>query len=76
MNIQELLGFVEQIVEPNVAKQIMQIVQDGADTYVEPVCKIVAKTCATMHCDLVAEGFTREEAVRIVIAMAGKGQSK
>jgi len=35
-------------------------------------CKTIAKSCAILHAELCKEGFNREEATRIVIAMAGK----
>lgn len=74
MNLNELLTFIKQIIEPEVAEQVLQIVQDGADTYVEPMCKVVAKSCATMHYELTRQGFSGDDATKIVVAMAGKGK--
>jgi len=74
MNLNELLMFVKQMTEPEVSEQVLEIVQSGFNVYIEPLCETIAKSCEIMHRSLMAQGFTRSEAMEIVVAFANKGK--
>lgn len=72
MNLNELLIFVKQICEPEVSEQVLEICDDAAAVYVEPLCKIIAESCDTMHTELKKRGFSNDQAMEILVAMVGK----
>jgi hypothetical protein len=73
MNLNELLTFIKQITEPEIAEQVLKIVDDAADVYVDPLCKVFARSTSKMYLEL-NKYFPHEDAMRILVAMVGKGK--
>lgn len=74
MNIGELFKFIEQITDDEVSDHVIKAMVGVTDTYVEPFCKIIAKSCLCMLTALRCQGFTEEQAMQIVVAMLGRGK--
>ena len=73
MNLNELLTFIKQITEPEISAQVIKIVDEAADVYVDPLCKVFAKSTYNMYCEL-KQYFTPDDARRILVAMISKGK--
>jgi len=73
MNLNELLTFVKQITEPKVSEQVIKVIEDAAEIYVGPLCKVIAGSCDQLYKELKKVGFSHEDCMRIVVALANKG---